>query len=271
MTVNVLVTTWPVLTLLACAAPLKAELSAEQAYALLARANEAFRQANALAGDPKAGTLYEQAILTYEKIIEQGRIHNAKLYYNLANAYLLKEDLGKAILNYRRAERLDDSDANIKKNLEFARTQCLDRITPKTRKRVLQTLFFWHYDFSTRTRFVLACLSFAALCIAGTVMVWLGRSAPLTAVCIIASVLTLCLLVSLVLEVRRSSALVEGVITADEIVARQGDGRNYPASFKDPLHEGTEFTLLETRPGWFHIVLADGSDAWIPQDAAELI
>jgi len=54
-------------------------------------------------------------------------------------------------------------------------------------------------------------------------------------------------------------------------VAYQGDGQNYPPSFKAPLHAGTEFELVEHRPGWFHIKLADGSDGWIPQSAAEII
>jgi len=48
-------------------------------------------------------------------------------------------------------------------------------------------------------------------------------------------------------------------------------GRNYPPSFKEPLHEGTEFNLLEKRSGWFHIKLFDGSEGWIPDDSAETI
>jgi len=62
-----------------------------------------------------------------------------------------------------------------------------------------------------------------------------------------------------------------GVITARQIVARQGDGQNYPASFKEPLHAGTEFDLLERRVGWLHIKLSDDSDTWIPDNSAELI
>jgi tetratricopeptide (TPR) repeat protein len=248
-----------------------AELPKDRHYTLFDQANEAFRQANAMAGDPQAEKLYEKAILSYERIINEGRIENAKLFYNLANAYLLKEDIGKAILNYRRAERLDSADANIRKNLEFARTHRIDKITPKTQERVLETLFFWHYDFTLRTRFILACLFFATACICATVMIWLGRS-PLPKVAAATSaVLMLCFAASVAVELRHTAETVCGVITAQDVVARQGDGQSYPDSFKDPLHAGMEFDLLERRPGWLQIKLSDDSEGWIPDTAAELI
>jgi len=77
--------------------------------------------------------------------------------------------------------------------------------------------------------------------------------------------------VSVVLEAQRRACTVCGVITAEDVVARQGDGQNYQDSFKDPLHAGTEFDLLERRGGWLHIELADDSGCWIPDAAADLI
>jgi hypothetical protein len=62
-----------------------------------------------------------------------------------------------------------------------------------------------------------------------------------------------------------------GVITADSIVARQGDGNNYPESFSEPLGSGVEFDLIEQRPGWLHIKLSSDQDTWIPDHSAELI
>ena len=249
----------------------KAELSKEQLYVLFNQANEAFRQANSSQDNSRADELYEKAILSYEKIINEGQIENARLYYNLGNAYLLKENIGKAILNYRRAQKLDSSDANIQKNLDFARSQRIDTITPKTRKRIMETLFFWHYDFSLRTKFFLACLFFAAFCITLTLIVWLAPTAPSSTAAVITGILTLCFIVSVVMETRERTRLVSGVITVQEVVARQGDGQNYPESFKDPLHAGTEFDVLEYRPGWLHIRLFDNNDGWIPNNTAELI
>ncbi len=247
-------------------------LQKEQVYSLFTQANQFFREANTTANDPDhAEKLYEKAILNYEKIISDGRIRNSKLFYNLGNAYFLKDDIGRAILNYRRAEKLDKSDTNIQKNLAFARSRRIDTVDVKTEERILETLFFWHYDFSIKTKFVVTCLCFAIVCISVTVMLWRGKSAPWIATAAICGLLTVSFLASVVVEARTQAHRVCGVITAQQVVARQGDGPNYPESFKDPLHAGTEFDLLERRSGWFYIALSDDSDGWIPDNAAELI
>lgn len=246
-------------------------LSQEQLGLLFTQANDAFRKANSTADSQQRDLFYQDAILNYEKIINEGGIKNAKLYYNLGNTYFLKDDIARAILNYRRAEKFDEGDANILKNLTFARSRRLDVIHTKTRERILHTLFFWHYDFSLKTRFLLSCVFFGALCLILILMLWAGRGAFTTSLVVITAVLMVCLAASALVEAAVEAKTISGVITAQEIVARQGDGQNYPASFKDPLHGGTEFDLLEQRPGWYHIKLGDGSEAWIPRNAAELI
>lgn len=249
----------------------EADLPKEQAYSLFAQANDLFKQANSEAEDPdRAQRLYEKAMLNYEKIINDGQIENPMLYYNLGNAYFLKGNLGQAILNYRRAEKIG-SDREIQKNLDFARSKRVDILKPKTERRVLQTLFFWHYDFSLKSRFFLTCLCFGVGCVGLIVTIWFGRMAPTTAITAIFGVLTACFLISVALETYRQTTTVYGVITADEVVAHQADWQNSPPSFKEPLHEGTEFDLIEQRPGWLHIELSDGSEGWIPDNAAGLI
>ncbi len=252
---------------------------------LFNQANQFFREANAATNDPdQAQKLYEKAILNYEKIISDGRIKNSKLFYNLGNAYFLKEDIGRAILNYRRAERLDKADTNIQKNLAFARSRRIDTVEVKTEERILETLFFWHYDFSIKTKFLITCVCFAIVCISITVILWRGSPREITSLTIsrgkstwlvvtatICGLLTASFLASVIVETRSRANTICGVITDRQVVARQGDGPNYPESFKDPLHAGTEFDLIEQRSGWFHIRLADDSDGWIPDNAADLI
>ena len=250
----------------------RSALPKEQVYSLFAKANQLFREANTTTNDPdEAQKLYEKAILNYEQIIREGLINNSKLYYNLGNAYFLKEDIGRAILNYRRAEKLDKADTNIKKNLAFARSRRIDTVEVRTQERILETLFFWHYDFSFKTKFLVTCLAFAIVCISTTVMLWRGKSAPLVTTAAICGLLTVSFLASVILETRSMTNTICGVITDQQVVARQGDGPNYPESFKDPLHAGTEFDLLERRSGWFHIMLSDDSEGWIPNNTAELI
>jgi len=257
---------------MACAFSVEAEgaISEQEIYSQFREANELFDQGNIGEG-AEAEKLYSEAILKFEKIINEGEIKNAGLYYNLANAYLLKGDIGRAIVNYRKSEKLDDSNPDIKKNLAFARSRRVDQVQVKTEKKVLQTLFFWHYDFPIKVRFFLACLFFAILCLGLTAIIWLGKRTPLPAVCVVCGILMLAFTGSVSVENSVSSRVNSGVIVAESVLPRQGDGHNYPPSFKDPLHSGTEFDLIKTQSGWHHIRLSDGSDGWIEQSAAELI
>ncbi|MBR5821183.1 MAG: tetratricopeptide repeat protein, partial [Alistipes sp.] len=54
---------------------------------------------------------YSRAEELYEAILQQGE-QSAKLYYNLANACFKQDDLGRAILYYKRALRLSSGDAD---------------------------------------------------------------------------------------------------------------------------------------------------------------
>ena len=63
---------------------------------------------------------YDSAIRLYESVLKQGT-ESAALRFNLGNAYFKKGDLGRSVLNYLRAKRLDPTDEDIRHNLEFAR------------------------------------------------------------------------------------------------------------------------------------------------------
>ena len=62
---------------------------------------------------------YGKAAALFEKLAASG-IHNGKLYYNLANAYLKQGKLGKAILWYERAQRLIPGDPDLAFNMNFS-------------------------------------------------------------------------------------------------------------------------------------------------------
>ena len=249
-----------------------AKMSKDEMYLTFTQANEAFSKANKIIDDPdEAQTLYLQAIVGYERIIQSGGIHNAKLYYNLANSYLLTDDLGRAILNYRRAQRLDSSNPDIHKNLNFARSKRSDQFAVTTQKKILERLFFWHYDFSMKTRFVIGGICVSIMCLWLILRVWIVKWAAVIPICSIMLLVLFGMIVSLVVEQHALSTHRSGVIVANSVVARQGDSDNYPESFNKPLHTGVEFDIIEKRPGWLHIKLPNGQNAWIPDYSAELI
>ena len=236
----------------------------------LGLANAAFDKCEGASAED-AQRYYGEAILHFERIIKEGGVRNAKLYYNVGNAYLLKGDVGRAVVNYRRSESLDGSNSDVKKNLAFARSRRVDAVEVKSGRRVLKTLFFWHYDFSIRTRFLVSCLSFGGLMVIFTSMLWFGRKGFFSVSGVILTGVVLCFGLSVGVEHYGDLHQVSGVIVSVEVVARQGDGMNYRASFKDPLHSGTEFEVIRQQSGWLNIELSDGSKGWVPATSCELI
>lgn len=261
---------WLALAGLICGgALLPAQQSAEEVFA---EANELFRSGSQLlASDPQgAAGMYRRAALRYESLVGERGIVNSKLHYNLANAYFRLDDIGRAILNYRKAARLDPADRNVMRNLEHARGVRRDRLESEGGSQIFETLLFWHYDFAFDTRMRL----FAGVWIAfwGVILLrLLGRSWVPREIAIALGVASALFLCSVALEAIQARSEVGGVVIAPDTVARQGDGPSYEPSFEEPLHAGAEFRLLEERPGWYRVELPDGRRCWLFAGDVELV
>ncbi|MGD8368991.1 MAG: tetratricopeptide repeat protein [Desulfobacterales bacterium] len=257
----------------AAAAPLSAAGAGPvDVKTLYRQAVEAFRNANTLAAaDPeKAQELYRKAVMRFERIAREGGVHNGKLYYDIGNTYFKMKDIGRAILNYRRAEQFIPNDPNLRQNLNFARRKRVDHIEEKQETRILKTVFFWHYDLSTRTRVYLFAVVFMLLWIFAAVRMF--RRRPFTVWCIAVSLLFSILLGgSLVAEQVHRQRTRPGVVISEQVVARKGNSVTYEPSFKEPLHAGAEFTLMETRGDWCRIALPDSRTCWVPKTDIEMV
>ncbi|MDE6348001.1 MAG: tetratricopeptide repeat protein, partial [Bacteroides sp.] len=71
---------------------------------------------------------YASAIQIYENLLKKGEA--AEVYYNLGNSYYKADDIARAILNYERALLLEPGNADIRANLEIARSKTIDKIVP---------------------------------------------------------------------------------------------------------------------------------------------
>lgn len=247
-------------------------LTAKEISRLFVDANTLFAEANRIASsDPeKAADLYQKSLLRFEKIVNQGRIENGKLYYNIGNIYFRTHDIGRAILNYRKAAQYIGNDINLEKNLAFARDTRQDRIEVKQETKILKTVFFWHYDLSSKTRLLLFTLTSGFLWLFAAVRIFIKRPVFKWAVSVTAALA--CLLAgSLAIEYLALKRSVPGVIISDKVVARKGNSRSYERSFTEPLHAGTEFIVLEKRGNWIRAKLPDDRTCWLPEADIERV
>jgi len=239
---------------------------------LYSQGQEFFHQATEMgASNPEtAKELYAKALLRFNRLVEEGGVRNGKLFYNIGNINFLLDDFGRALLNYRRAEQYIPNDPNLAKNLAYARNMRQDKLEMKDQKKIEQTLFFFHYDFGTKTRLILFGIAYVFVWISAGLKIFSHR--PYTSwVLAIALFFTLLFGTSLAVEQYQVTRNLEGVILAPKITARQGDAESYQPSFENPLHAGTEFILLEERGAWWQIELPDGRSCWIPSSSGALV
>jgi len=232
----------------------------------------AFEAGNRLIATDEAAAQaeYEKATLRLEQIIREGGVENGKLYYNLGNVWFQRGDLGRAILNYLRAEQYMPNNINLQQNLAYVRQQRKDTFEQTETRKVLNTLFFWHYDVPSGIRLRIFTAVFLAFWGFAAVRLFY-RHGAINGGLAVTGVLATLLFVSLTIEARNHHTHPTGVVIAQESVARKGDGETYQPSFSEPLHAGTEFTVLEDRGGWLHVSLPDERTCWLPRRDVALV
>ncbi len=263
------------LVYLVCIALLTSSLMAESAdlnpdalRTRLARANQAFQQALDTTETERAQGYYQQAIDAYTELLDAG-VRNAKLYYNLGNAHILRNDFGRAILNYRRGLQLEPGNPRLQANLRYARSQRLDQIETSVQQAFMSRLFFWQDDLTLQTQVIIAVALFW-LAWAGALAHRLWRHSTWLWLAGGAAFATLLFATSAWMIHTQNTATQHGVIVAEEAPVRKGNGASYALQFPRPLHSGAEFTVIERRGSWLHIQLENGANGWIRQAFAAL-
>lgn len=249
----------------------RAELSVEQRTKTLNEALADFDRGTMLSKtDPEqAVAAYHSAVELFELLIADG-VHNGKLYYNLGNGYLQLGQTGRAILNYRRAERLIGSDPQLQANLRYARLLRRNQIAQSGEKELLRTVFFWHYDTSIHARYLVAIGAYVLFWLLLTIRSFV-RLPGLGYAAMAILVLWLSAGISVAVETAQRHSIREGVTLQNDIIVRKGNGEAYDPQFKESIHEGVEFTVIDERPGWYKIELPDGNTGWIRQSQAGII
>ncbi len=213
---------------------------------------------------------YDQAVADYKTILAAG-IRNSDVYYNLGNAYYRQRDLGRAILNYRRAQWLEPRDADISANLRLARVQTVDRldISGTAQAGFGQIVGRW-FTLDEISFLLLALWLLICLCLSLAILVPRYRRLWrwLIAAC---TVLLLVGLVTVVSHVYTRQQFPEAVVVAPKIDATSGPGPTDQYAVEFTLHAGAEVNLLERRLGWRRVALPGDLQGWVPAEAVELV
>jgi tetratricopeptide (TPR) repeat protein len=201
--------------------------------------------------------------------LRQRGIRNAALYRNLGNAYLLADDLPRAILSYRNGLGLSPNDPDLRESLAEARQRVVypasgDLGRPRSDDRLpwLPYLRPGWLMFAAAACYVLGCIGLTRWR-----MVWRGRLLVAgLLVMLFAGVLSGWLTLRAA-EQRESEVHPLVVIVRDGVLLRRGNSMVFPPRYDTPINRGVEGRLLFERGDWVQIELSNGEIGWVPRHA----
>lgn len=213
---------------------------------------------------------YAEAIDAYEAILAAGQ-ESAGVYYNLGFSYFKSGSLGKAILNFERAKRLDPSDADVQANLELAyaltdkmetvEMPIVDRMWLSVTESFSSDGWAWLFILF----FFLALAGVAAFLFLDSVAH--RKIGFFSAIALfVLAIVSVSVSLSKRSEALDSSRAIIMAPTADLTTSPDKNGVRMTV-----LHEGTDVKILDELGGWFEVRLRDGNVGWIKSAEVEKI
>jgi len=213
---------------------------------------------------------YTEAVQTYQLLVDQDYV-DSSLFYNLGNAHYRSGDLGKAILNYERAARLDPRDADIQANLSYAQGQTLDRYDTEANSPLEQ----WTQIVGSKmTLNEMSILVLVLLYLLDTLFIVYRHNRIPRLRKALRYTFGLMLLIftlgasTLVSRVYAESIHPVAVVTAESVDVLSDPVEGGVTQFT--LHSGAQVILLDTRGQWTQLSLpGEQFQGWVPIEMVE--
>ena len=224
------------------------------------------------ANEAYAQERWEDAVNDYTAIAEAS-MESAPLWCNLGSAWYKSGNLGKAILCYERALKLDPSYEDARYNLELLNAMKLDRLE-SVPELILAT---WMKNLGRTLdsdSWVVCFLVFLVLTLAMVLLFILGSSATSRragfftgVVCLLLAVASL----SFSLWQKNEYMKADKAIIMKPVSSVKSSPSGDSAKDLFVLHEGTKVQVLDNVGGWSNIELSDGRQGWLPSSDIEII
>jgi len=237
---------------LACAGQIQSQ---EKPAELFQKANRYYDSGN-----------FKSAIQNYQKLLERG-VKDATVYYNLGNAYFRDKQLGKAILYYRKAQKLSPRDNDIATNLNYSRLFVIDKI--KSSSNVSSVFTNKILNWGTVNEFTFLTFLFYLGSASLGIVTFFKREKILKKALAIFVAFFLILLLFAVIKISRDNQWQEAIVTSSSVDAYSGPGKEFALQFTG--HEGLEVKIEQNKDDWYLVSFPNGARGWLPQASLDKI
>jgi tetratricopeptide (TPR) repeat protein len=213
---------------------------------------------------------FSGAIELYEQALAEGQ--NGEIYFNLGNAWLKEGSLGRAMLNYRRAQSWLGSDDDLMTNIELIQKSAIDeRVVPDT--GIIYKSSAWFYNlFSLNQTTILAIMIYwlVMICIILIILLpfsGLGRISRVGLWILVPLLILLTLSLSMKIYSDRTNTPAVVVTETADVLLEPKDG----ADMLYEIHDGYELNVLIRDTDWSKVNLGPGQIGWMKNEAYEII
>lgn len=214
---------------------------------------------------------YETALNDYIEIEKNG-YHSYRLYYNMGNAWYKTGNMGKAILYYEKALKLNPAGEDALNNLQIAKLQTLDKIDVLPEfivstwiKDIRNLMSSNGWGYTAVGLFAVVCILLLLFKFAPTTG---GRKLSFVLACVVFMFFIFAVLFAFSLRAKAKSEdnAVVMVPVSNVKSAPNSTGNNLFI-----LHEGSKVEILEQVGKWCRIEISDGRQGWLEEKDIEVI
>lgn len=214
---------------------------------------------------------YETALNDYMEIEKNG-YQSYKLYYNMGNAWYKTGNMGKAILYYEKALKLNPAGEDALNNLQIAKLQTLDKIDVLPEfivstwiKDIRNLMSSNGWGYTAVGLFAVVCILLLLFKFAPTTG---GRKLSFVLACVVFLFFIFAVLFAFSLRAKAKSEdnAVVMVPVSNVKSAPNSTGNNLFI-----LHEGSKVEILEQAGKWCRIEISDGRQGWLEEKDIEVI
>jgi tetratricopeptide (TPR) repeat protein len=234
---------------------------------------------------------YADAIDRYQAVAREG-VADADLYYNLGNAYFKTGDLGRSILWYERALRLEPRGDDVRANLGVVRSLIRDQQLVPASKGLRHALLAWHHRLTATESAAIACGFYALFTIVALALIfrrtdfmrafyrrasWFSPARlfglTMTQDFVVGMALTAALAIvfagSAYTKLTAARERGQSVGVSEEVSVYSGPSGDSTVQFK--IHEGTIVSVRDGRTGWVRVDLPGDLSGWVEEKTVERI
>jgi tetratricopeptide (TPR) repeat protein len=214
---------------------------------------------------------YDAAV---EKLLylENNGLVNADLFYNIANCQFRLGRIGKAVLYYKKALKIDPTHQQASANLDYVQTLTKDKIEQENQGAMAEFFLRVYHSFDMNASALFTAILFfilmLLLILLQTAFRDKDKSLPVFLIFLVILFLIGSATISL-LKYRSFHDDTEAVIMAATAIGYSGPGEEYTRVFT--IHEGMTCKIEDENDEWLLIKLPNGIGGWIKRELLEII